>query len=221
MNVKPWVKINNKWILSGGLSELKWVSDELGKPSDKLAALIIYIALAMFSTSGSTTLTYNRLSELTGLSRDLISRGTKVLLKIGLITVERVGRNNKYTIIYDVNGGGWCKLPGRPLMMKADFIKAFSEIKLRSKSELHAIKLFLYFAAVRDNKRKYTMASFKKINKATGIPEKDITKARSLLVVWGILVQVDTEKKSNGKINEPNKYYLAGYSHLVKNNDKD
>jgi len=220
MNIKPWVKINNKWILDGGLADLKWVNDSTGKASDKLAALIIYIALAMFSTSGITTLTYNRLSELTGLSRDLISRGTKVLLFLKLITLERVGRNNKYTIIYE-KSGGWCKLPARPLMMKTDFIKAFSEIKLRSKSELHAIKLFLYFAAVRSNTQKYTMASFKKINIATSIPEKDITKARSLLVVWGILVQVDTEKKSNGLVNEPNKYYLAGYSNLVKNIYKD
>lgn len=217
MSVKPWVKINNKWILNGKLAHLKWTNDVFGKGSDKLAALIIYIALSMFSTSGSTTLTYNRLSQLTGLSRDLISRGTKVLLLLNLITLERVGRNNKYTIIYE-EIGGWCKLPGRPLMMKANFIKAFSEIKLRSKSELHAIKLFLYFAAVRSNQNKYTMASFQKINKATGIPEKDITKARSLLVVWGMLVQVDTEKKSNGLVNEPNKYYLAGYSHLVNHN---
>lgn len=214
MNVPPWVKMNSKWILDGRLADLKWRSDPFGKPSDKLAALQIYIAISMFSRFGEATLTYNRLSELTGLSRDLISRGTKLLVRFELICVERVGRNNKYTIPYEARGG-WCKLPARPLMMKSNVIKAFSEIKLRSKSELHAIKLFLYFAAVRDNETFYTMASFEKINKATGIPDRDITKARSLLVVWGMLIRVDTEKK-DGTINEPNKYYLAGYSHLVK-----
>lgn len=213
MYISPWVKMNSRWILDGRLADLKWIDDSFGKPSDKLAALQMYIAISMFSTLGEATLTYNRLAELTGLSRALISRGTKVLRLLELISLERVGRNNKYTIFYEKNGG-WCKLPARPLMMKSNFIKAFSEIKLRNKSELHAIKLFLYFAAVRDNRTLYTMASFEKINKATAIPEKDITKARSLLVVWGMLVQVDTEK--SGTINEPNKYYLAGYRHLVK-----
>jgi len=217
MNVMPWVKINDKWILDGGLKDLKWNNDSMGKASDKLAALILYITLAIFSTSGSIMLTYNKLSELTGLSRDLISRGIKVLLKLKLITLKRVGRKNEYTIIYE-DFGGWCKLPAKPLMMKTDFIKSFSEIKLRHKSELHAIKLFLYFAAIRNNSREYSMVSFEKITEATSIPERDITKARSLLVVWGILTQVDTEKKSNGIVNEPNKYYLAGHSSLVKPN---
>ena len=91
-------------------------------------------------------------------------------------------------------------------------ITPFRQLTLRSKLDLHALKLYRYFAAVRDNNRPYSMASHEVIHEKTGNPEGDIRRAHGLLTGVRLLAGVDREHKGViDKKNEPNKYYLRGY----------
>ncbi|HHR6081260.1 TPA: hypothetical protein ACS7ZY_003670 [Providencia alcalifaciens] len=221
--IPSWAPMYSWWILDGTMKKLRWEDDSLGKPSDKVAGLVIYIALVMISmgvlSGGTVKITYTRLSELTGLSRDLIRRGTGVLVAIGVINVERDGRNNIYKIVNasELKKGGWCKIPVKHLLNEnGKSIDAFKELKLRKKVELHALKIFLYLAAIRENHTEYSQATYPTIRNAVGVPDRDISRALTLLQLVGLLQRVSTEKVENGKLNEPNKYYLRGYTSFTR-----
>ena len=49
--MKPWVKLPSKFVLDGRLKELLWIDDKVGKPSHKVAALKLYVALSMRAES--------------------------------------------------------------------------------------------------------------------------------------------------------------------------
>lgn len=221
--IPNWSPMFSWWVLDGTMKALKWEVDAIGKPSDKLAGLVVYIALVMASrdsfSSQSVKITYTRLSELTGLSRDLIRRGTLVLETIKVISVKRDGRSNIYTMI-DAGGmsrGGWCKIPVKHLIGEGGkAIDALLELKLRKKVELHALKIFLYLAAIRENNTEYSQAAYAKIRANVGISDRDITRALTLLQLIGLLQRVSSEKMDNGKFNEANKYYLRGSKYLIR-----
>jgi hypothetical protein len=78
------------------------------------------------------------------------------------------------------------------------------------------MKLYLYFAAIRSNYSFYSMASYETIFERTGISERDIRKATSILITCGLLAGVNHEHNHILKQNEPNKYYLKGYTALVQ-----
>lgn len=111
--------------------------------------------------------------------------------------------------------GNWSKLPCKELLTPDQKrIEAFYQLKLRSKIELYALKMFIYLCTVRDNKTPYASASFEKINEATSIPEKDIPRTHAFLSGIGLIAIV--EKRANEdwdklKVNTPNAYYLKGY----------
>lgn len=221
MKTNHWVSMNSEWIRDEKLCDIKWLTDSYGKPSSKLAALMIYIVINMYSQKdvrGSlSTLTYNQISNLTGLSRSLISNGTKTLVALKLIELRREGRKNEYIIFKkDLRYGGWCKLPCSALLNIHDEIAAFKFLTLRSKVELHALKMYLYLVSIRDNNESYSIASFEKISKKAGISIGDIAKAKTLLVAIGLIVNVTFDLNYVSKKNEPTKYYLIGHSKLNK-----
>lgn len=107
------------------------------------------------------------------------------------------------------------KLPCQAIVT-GKVINPFKHFTMRSKHELHAMKLYLYFASIRGNQSFHSMASYETIFDRTKIPERDIRKAISLLISTGLLVSVDRDHKQMLNKNEPNKYYLAGYLTLVR-----
>jgi hypothetical protein len=108
------------------------------------------------------------------------------------------------------NGGRWFKLPCQAIFSDGK-INAFRRLSLRSKRDLYALKLYLYFASIRDNRTMFSMASHERIHEKTGIPENEIRRAHSLLTSVGLLAAIEREFKGLEKTNEPNKYYLTGY----------
>lgn len=211
-----WAPMYSWWVFDGVMTKFTWRNDQVGRRSAKVAALMIYIALTIFSLeskgSRKVRITYNKLSELTGISRELIREGTLVLESFQLIQVERVGRNNEYTLLNNKDGGGWCKIPVRKIMDEdGTSIMPFSSLKMRTKVELHALKIFIYLAAIRDNNYEYSMASYEKIKQNVGMSENDITKALTLLVLIGLIARIEKDKDSDSKKSLPNKYYITGY----------
>jgi hypothetical protein len=63
------------------------------------------------------------------------------------------------------------KLPCQAIV-SGEAILPFKNFTLRSKHELHAMKLYLYLAACRDNAKAYSMASYETITERIGIPER-------------------------------------------------
>jgi biotin operon repressor len=157
--------------------------------------------------------TYTQLGEMTGLSRSLISHGLMRLQTLGLITATGSAQKRRYWIAGPHMP--WFKLPCQAIVYQGA-IAPFKTFTLRSKHELHALKLYLYLAACRGNVSEFSMVSYEKIHERTGISERDIRRAISLLISSGLLVSVDREFSQTLKVNEANKYFLNGYRALLK-----
>ena len=186
------------------------------------AALMLYTALNFMgevvthedgTTETAADPSYDDLHEATGLSRALISAGMGVLRDMRLVQSEGSSQRRKYRILWD--GGSWFKLPCRAIIDgTCRGITPFNAFNLRSRYELHAMKLYLYIASCRDNITPYSMVSFERIYERTGIPERDVVKAYSLLIGSKLLAGIDRDYSDTLRRNESNKYYLTGYQDL-------
>lgn len=229
--MKPWVKMPAAIVRDDKLKRLLWVNDSIGKRAHKVAALKIFLALSMcaekeevynsdfddYSTRYAAQLTYERLGVLTALSRNSISEGIKILIDLEVINVHIEGRKSIYQFCGFTGDGHWSKLPCQALLSRdGKRIEALHKLKLRSKIELYALKMYLYLCTVRDNKTPYASASFEKINEQTSIPEKDIPRTHAYLSGIGLIALVEKRQNDNSKskANLPNAYYLTGYSQL-------
>ena len=221
MRIKPWAKLPVRWIHDGTMAELfKWRGADAVTGSSAIAALMIWITLVTQAEEtetdvellSSVDITYESLMRLTGLSKKLVAAGIDGLKNSNLIIVEKVGRFNRY-ILHGYESGSWTKLPARALYDK-DRIVPFHHFNKRAACELHALKMYLYYAAVRDRGNTFTMASFEKIHLKTGVPEKRIPAANGFLISSGLMVRVESEQMETGKFKEPNKYFLRGYTDL-------
>lgn len=222
--IPRWAPMYSWWIQDEVIQSLNWRRNELGRPAGKTAALMIYIAITMKASEEAgmrpVKITYSRLSEMTGVSRELVREGITILEKLEMVSVEKVGRNNIYTLINKRSKGGWCKIPVKPIMTEdGKVISPFKELRLRRKIELHAIKIFLYLASVRDNHTEFSLASYERIRKAIGISDKDISRALALLSIIGLLARVSSEKAEDNKVNQPNRYYLVGYKSFARSSE--
>ena len=211
----PWHALPSEPI-KAALPALRWQAENDVPPSAGIAALMLYVtlnfvarkALADDGEEGVVAeATYPELSEMTNLSRSLIASGLKRLVALNLITVSGSAQKRRYWITGPHTR--WFKLPCQAIV-KQGVVRPFKAFTLRSKHELHALKLYLYLATCRDNKNRFSMVSYETINERTGISERDIRRAISLLINSGLLEDIDREFSKERKVNEPNKYYLAG-----------
>ncbi len=156
-------------------------------------------------------LTYDELNVLTGLSRERISAGLKKLIEEQM--VWKLDGSGSYGLTGFGPGKRWAKLPGSALTsLGGTSFQPFSHFKLRSKHELNALKLHLYFAHSRDKAAGYSEASFETIFKRIGVQERDIPVANSLLMSCGILCRTKPLEASDVKQYGANHYFLNGYT---------
>jgi hypothetical protein len=203
-----------------------WSSADGKTPAAETAALMLFVALNfMASTSvddqnqfhAVAEGTYVDLGEATGLSRALISAGLQRLQTLGLIAPEGSHQKRRYKITWP-SEHRFFKLPCQAIT-SGNVIVPFKNFTMRSKHELHAMKLYLYFASIRTNHLPYSMASYETIFERTRIPERDIRRAISVLIGAGLLEGVDREHSRTRGVNEPNKYYLKGCANLTGQRD--
>lgn len=226
----PWHSLPTPALIEK-LPAFMWRATDQGSAASEAAALMVYVAL-LFSVEARSNLalaTYDELMLSTDLSRSLVGRGLARLQQLHL--VEARGSNQKRCyVISDGNearwdgGGGddnpdgsawYCKLPCRAIVsVDGERIEPFQAFTLRTKHELNAMKLYLYFAMVRDRNKPFTMASYERIRERTGVQERDIRRALSVLVACGLLQSIDRAHSETTAQNEPNKYFLRGYSDL-------
>lgn len=215
-----WHRVPSDIVLEA-LPLFKWQWADGKTPAGEVAALLVYVALRFMAhhevvdEEHATTVatgSYNDLARATSLSRRLVADGLKRLVAIGLIQPMGSSQKRRYELL-GASTTGWFKLPCQAIVSEG-VIQPFTKFRLRSKTELHALKLYLYLAARRDNHTPYSMAGYDVISKATGIPEGDIRKASGFLLTSGLLAGVMREPPLMAGKNTPNQYFLAGHQHL-------
>lgn len=227
--IKPsrWHRLPTVPVLEA-LPQMTWSHANGEKPAGETAALMLFVALNfMASTSvdeqdqyhSVAEGTYVDLGEATGLSRALISAGLQRLQSLGLISPVGSHQKRRYKITWPAEHR-FFKLPCQAIT-NGNVIVPFKNFTMRSKHELHAMKLYLYFASIRNNHLLYSMASYETIFERTRIPERDIRRAISVLIGAGLLEGVDREHSHTRGVNEPNKYYLKGYAVLTSQRQGD
>lgn len=225
--MKEWVKMPSKWLCLGDqqpLTKMRWQGD---KKSDYVAALMLYIAMLHHVNDEATRelpdigcckLTYDALTDLTNLSRAKVAAGLNVLYELKAISNISSGKASIYKIhnYPEVGEGGWAKLPAKGLY-SIDYkqIRAFKNIKLRSKIELNALKIYLLLAVFRDNKSNTTRIGYTRLSELSGVRRNDIKAALSLLITLD-LIKVDGEETNINEYSTVNIYrlcHLEEYKH--------
>lgn len=148
-----------------------------------------------------------------GKSRSLVAQGLQRLEELGLI--QRVGSHQKRRYRLANSQPGWFKLPCQAIV-RDGVVLPFKNLLLRSRHELHALKVYLYLAARRDNTKTFSLASYEKISKSTGVPERYMRQALVTLSLCGLLHDIGRERdtKSGAAAYGPNIYYLRGHNQL-------
>jgi len=167
MTMLDWVRLPSAWIKDKRLRELSW-KDDAG--SNNTATLMVLAVIAHHTNpeTGTAFLTYDQLTQHTGLSRTKVARGLSVLAEMGLIDRNEGGRSACLLRDY-TKDFGWSKLPARRLYNADGEVQFFHDLHLRSRTELDALKLYFLFAERRSNASNLALISYDKIVEYTGI----------------------------------------------------
>lgn len=195
-----FARLPSAWINEGGLRAFSWKGG-----SDETAALMLLIAIAHHADpkNGLARLTYDRLMDITHISRAKVAAGIPILIARDLIDHEPAGRSS-FGLTGFGEGFKWGKLPVRGLY-SGSAIAAFTGFSLRSQVELTALKLYILFAGRRWVQHNMALISYEKIHAFAGIPENRIKAGISLLVTHD-LVRVERFKS-----NENHNKLIHGY----------
>lgn len=225
--IQQWTKMPSGWTReeNGTLRLMKWGGSS---PSDQIAALMLYIVLCSFARVrdsasdlevGGCTLTYDRLSHCTGLSRAKVSGGLKLLEGYGLIS-KSIRNGKSYFVVSNFGSdSGWAKLPVKGVFTADGVHRFFTQLHLRKKVELNALKLYLIILAFRDNRTCSTSIGYEKISLYTGIPRGEICPAISLLVA-NDMIRVDRIESISDSKNLSNQYRIRHLDNYIHNGNQ-
>lgn len=226
--MQSWVKMPTRWLREQDgvklLPGMKWQGDE---KSSHIACLMIFIVFAQHArrfthedradeindvdlpyVDGEVNLSYNDLQEITGLSRKKVSEGIQLLVRYRLVfrldEAYVSGARMRYQMPGVSDAFGWGKLPWRRLYSSRKIV-AFQDFKLRKRTELDALKIYLIIIAFRDTNSNSTRISFDKITEYTGIHRSYIKAALSLLILHN-LIQVDKHLNDDSDVRNHNVY---------------
>lgn len=219
--METWIQLPLWWVLENDgtsfLKTLNWAN--AGANSHNTAALMVLLAIASNTSHretrknpaiGSTDLSFSDLTNITSLSRKLVSEGLKKLVSAGIIEKSKVKKTNQYTLCRSPDHKGWGKLPAKKLYdKKVESIQAFKHFKLRSKVELNALKIYYLIVALRNNESNHSQMTYDTITKHTGVRRVDINPAISLLVSSELIRVIKLESEIN-KYAVVNAYRLVG-----------
>jgi hypothetical protein len=208
MRLSPWIRLPSYWIIEKGLKQFTWHHG--GQGADNTAALMALTAIAHVADeeSGIAHVTYNRLCEVTGLSRAKLSNGLGILKIAKLIEPGPDEARSTYKLCQYDPLKGWAKFPAKH-MYSGGRIVAFDEFRLRKMTELHALKLFFLFAAFRDQSTNFAVIGYPRIEEYTGISHSRIKSAISFLASLS-LVYVEHLPRRDGENGVINAYRLVG-----------
>lgn len=240
-----WHRIPSHTTLSA-LPKLHWARNGDLSAASSTVALMLYVALHFMAedvlednpldggflteaygekgaelqpTGRIASVSYDDLAHaLGGTSRSLIAQGLQRLEQLNLITRMGSHQKRRYRLAFPPNG--WFKLPCQAVV-RSGVIEPFKNFTLRSSHELHALKVYLYLAARRDNAKTFTVASYEKISAGTGVQERHLRKALVTLTVCNLLADINRERDPKGVTAAfgPNIYYLRGWGQLFQSSN--
>jgi RIO-like serine/threonine protein kinase len=163
--------------------------------------------------NGVAKITYDEIQEVLPISRSKVAAGLRILSSLEVIDADK-DRQSTYRLRDFGGENTWAKLPCRGLY-EADRIKALKDFKLRSKSELDAMKLYFLFASRRDTRLNETRLSHLKISEYSGIPKNRVLTAISLLTSLGLIytTRYDRDDSENGTSHGYRLIHLEAYNH--------
>jgi hypothetical protein len=217
-----WAKIPSKSIRDEKLKEFSWKKCK----SDATAALILLIALSICSNrsnqltddeklqGGYFGATYDELGNWTWLSRIKISNGLRLLEEHGLLLTRRVGRKSEYNLLEIHKSGDWAKLP-QTYLIRENAIRGFSKYKLRSKSELNALKIYLVILSYRSTRDNAASIGYTKACEVTGMTRGEMSTALSHLIADDLIVVSQKVKSDNGVGRPHNIYRVCGINSIA------
>lgn len=217
MVLQSWKRLPTNWIKGNGLDhgsmglrQFRWSQ---GNGSSCTAALMLLIVIAHHADDeGSARLTYDLFNSCTTLSRAKISSGLEILNTIGIV-LRAGGQRNAYKLAnYDRTG--WGMLPAKKLYDNSGQIRFFKELSLRNRTELHALKLYLLFIAMRDNDTNMAQISYNKIEEYLGIPREHIKSGLSLLAANSLIHVEQIPSREKGVFNAYRIIHLQSNVHM-------
>ncbi len=202
-----WMRLPSRWIDHHGLTQLSWHHG--GGGSDNTAALMALTVIAheIDSETGIARVTYDRICNLTGLSRAKLANGLNILRDIGVINSESPETRSTYALS-EYNEGAWGKFPVKSMYSSGRII-AFDEFRLRKVVELDALKLFFLFVARRDQKTNLANIGYEKIEEYSGVRRVRIKSAISFLASLS-LVYVEHLRSQSNDYGVSNAYRIVG-----------
>ena len=212
-SLQKWVRLPSAWSEEGGLRSFVWEKEVGG---DNIAALMALMAIAhnADAETGESHITYDVLCKATSLSRSKLSNGLDILDELEIIDRASSGRSTYQLRNYD-RDGGWAMLPAKRLYASGR-IAGLTEFRLRSVTELNALKLYFLFVARRGRDTNMANISFLKINEYTGVDPAKIKAATSLLASSS-LAYIERIPSRTNDMGVSNAYRLAGleaYQHM-------
>jgi hypothetical protein len=224
-----WKKLPTSWIEPTIMSSLKWGKEG----SENSAALMMFLAIGVYTSpiddpvnelsTGEASPTYEDLQAFSGLSRALIRRGLKKLIALKLIKQHKKGVRNIYIIsnIKDGSSYRWGKIPFKYFSKNGSIKNVFGNLNVRSKSTLHALKIYFMAIKFRSSNNNYASFSYDKIKDFASIPKFEIKTALQVLSQNKLLI-IDMVPSKNNEYRQ-NIYRLHGISssvHLATINDE-
>lgn len=171
-------RLPNKWVHDGTLVRFKGG----GEQGQSIAALKIMLALALKNgfSEDVESLSFSKISELTGLSRPMIRPSIDFLEFLALISVNRSLRTHSYTLRTDPFST-WARLPQLLLQEKLPLLSN------RNPSTLYALKIYLVLHTYRSNYSTHVMISHEKLREKTGIQTRQVRKGIDILINHGFI----------------------------------
>lgn len=211
-NLPIFVKLPSTWINGGGLRAFVWNPEG----ANNLAALMVLIIIAqhMDSDDGVSRLTFTELSDMASIGREKVARALDLLAERRLVERWADGRSTYQVLNYDP-AEGWAKLPAKGLYHNG-VVSAFQDFRLRRRTELDALKLYLLFAARRSNDTNLAKIGYDKIDEYTGVSRARIRSALSVLGVQGLIhiERFDSTMSDSGVANAYRLSHLDSYRHM-------
>lgn len=201
------------------LTALGWRKDG----SSSMAALMLLIALSIRLNQSfrgipsnhakprhtAVAVTFDELQRMTGFARGSVSSGLGLLEDLGAIKRVKIGRANHYELIGVDRAGGWCQLPQSKLL-RADGSLSIKLLE-RKRSTLHALKIYILLAALRNQQFNTAAISYSGIMKWTGLRRADIGPALQILIAWELIgVSDEIDQRHLSDEDRSKRYRLIG-----------
>ena len=194
------------WVLEASvLPSMRWSQGEGASYASALMCYAVIVQHADMDT-GVASVTYDTFAAATGRGRELVSKGLQHLYRFGLI--DKPGGRSLYHMVDYSRDQGWAMFPHRQLYT-GDRIPFFSEMHLRKRADLDALKLLYTFTAFRSREDNRAHVSYKRIAELTGVSDKNISAAVSLLTS-GHVINVDQVTNEHSSHAFHHAYRLRG-----------